>query len=85
MTRPADLCYPAAMTPAQILAAALVSGGPALHALVLGHVADGRLAMAALALQISPEALAALDAAFAEAKDEAGALALVAAAYAAQQ
>lgn len=85
MTRPADLCYPAAMTPAQILAAALVSGGPALQALVLGHLAAGRPGMAAVALCLPREALAALDAAFSEAKDEASAMAFLAAAFAAQQ
>lgn len=61
---------------------AAASGSPALEALVCGHLAAGRPGMAALALRLSPEALAALDRAFAEAKDRAAAAGALTAALA---
>lgn len=53
---------------------AAARGSPALEALVRGHLAAGRVGMAEMALRLSPEALAALERAFAEAKDAAVAL-----------
>lgn len=58
---------------------AAASHSPALDALVRGHLAAGRPGMAALALRLAPEAVAALDKAFAEAKDDAAALGIIAA------
>lgn len=65
------------MTPEQMVSAARASGSPALEALVVGHLAAGRIGMAALALRLTPEALAALDEAFARAKNEAAALGIL--------
>lgn len=64
-----------------MIAVAKDSGSPALDALVRGHIAAGRVGMAALALRLSPDALSALDAVFAEAKDGAAALGMLMAAH----
>ncbi len=70
------------MTSDEILARAAERIGPALHALVAGHLQAGRVEMAEAALHLSPESLARLDAWFApsmEAARDAGAAAALAA------
>ena len=65
------------MTPEQMVAAARASGSPALEALVVGHLAAGRIGMAAIALRLPPEAWPVLDNAFEEAKAEATVLGML--------
>lgn len=65
-----------------LFALAAASGSPAVQALVLGHLAAGNPALARLALYLSPETVARLDAEFAaglEAARIAGAAAALAA------
>jgi len=69
------------MTPEQMVAAAHASGSPALEALVVGHLAAGRIGMAAMALALSPDVLAEIDRRFAEAKDDAAKLGIMTAAH----
>lgn len=59
------------MTPEEITARAALVESPSLHALVAGHLLAGNVEAAELALSLSPESLAALDAWFVPAMEHA--------------